>query len=115
MIEESFRVTKSDLETRPVYASTEDHIEAHFLICFISLVIAKLLEKRLGHKYSITAILQSLERSSCSLMEQNLYLFDYFDDVLRALTKTFNIDFRKKYRTLKEIKKIVGDTKKTGA
>lgn len=51
-IEESFKVTKSDLESRPVYLSRREHIEAHFLTCFVSLVIARLLERRLKGKYS---------------------------------------------------------------
>ena len=46
-IEEAFKVTKSDLEARPVYLSRHDHIEAHFLICFVALVIARLLVLRL--------------------------------------------------------------------
>ncbi len=41
-IEDSFRITKSDLKTRPVYLSRQDHIEAHFLTCFVSLVIIRL-------------------------------------------------------------------------
>ena len=112
-IEESFRITKSDFETRPVYLSTQDHIEAHFLICFVSLVLARLLEKKLDRKYSVTAILESLNKSSCSLLEQNLYLFDYYDEILSAIGKELNIDFSRKYRTVKEIKKILGETKKT--
>ena len=112
-IEESFRITKSDLETRPVYLSTQDHIDAHFLICFVSLVLARLLEKQLDRKYSVTSILESLNKCSCSLLEQNIYLFDYYDEILSAIGKELDIDFSKKYRTVKEIKKIIGDSKKT--
>ena len=43
-IEDSFRITKSDLEGRPVYVRTEEHIRAHFLICFIALVIIRLIQ-----------------------------------------------------------------------
>jgi len=111
-IEESFKITKSDLETRPVYVSRQDHIEAHFLTCFVSLVLARLLEKKLDRKYSVTAILESLNKCSCSLLEQNLYLFDYYDEILRAIGKELNIDFSKKYRTVQEIRKIIGDSKK---
>ena len=112
-IEESFRITKSDLETRPVYLSTQDHIDSHFLICFVSLVLARLLEKQLDRKYSVTSILESLNKCSCSLLEQNIYLFDYYDEILSAIGKELDIDFSKKYRTVKEIKKIIGDSKKT--
>jgi len=112
-IEESFRITKSDLETRPVYVSRQDHIEAHFLTCFVSLVLARLLEKKLDRKYSITAILESLNKCSCSLMEQNLYLFDYYDEILCDIGKELDIDFSRKYRTVQEIRNIIGESKKT--
>jgi transposase len=51
-IERSFRITKSDLESRPVYVSLEQRIEAHFLTCFIALLILRLLSKRLDGKYA---------------------------------------------------------------
>lgn len=111
-IEESFRITKSDLETRPVYLSDLEHIQAHFVICFVALVLARLLEYRLGRKYSVSAILESLRRCECSLMEQNIYLFDYYDEILKDIGDLLGIDFGKKYRTLKEIKKVIGEVKK---
>lgn len=61
-IEESFKVTKSDLAARPVYLSNLEHIQAHFLICFVALVIVRLLEFRLNRKYSVGRILESLRR-----------------------------------------------------
>jgi len=111
-IEESFRVTKSDLEARPVYVSREDHIQAHFLTCFIALVIARILEMKLKHKYSIGQMLESLSKADCTYMKQNYYLFDYYDDVLKDMENLFDIDFSKRVRSLGEIKKILADTKK---
>lgn len=112
-IEESFKITKTDLETRPVYLSREDHIQAHFLICFVSLVLLRVLEKRIGQKHPASSILESLRRSSCSLVEQNIYVFDYFDQILADIGQELGIDFSKNYKTVKEIKKIIGDTKRT--
>ena len=60
-IEESFKITKSDLETRPVYVWTKEHIEAHFLTCFISLVILRLIEYKTNRKYSTSSIINSLK------------------------------------------------------
>lgn len=111
-IEDSFRVTKSDLETRPVYVSRHDHIEAHFLICFVALVLVRLLERSLEGKHPVPKILESLRRCSCSLLEENLYLFDYYDQVLVDIGQTVGIDFSRKYRTAGEIKKIFGGSKK---
>ncbi|WP_010632434.1 IS1634 family transposase [Sporolactobacillus vineae] len=111
-IEENFKVTKSDLETRPVYLSTQEHIESHFLICFVSLVIARLLERRLKGKYSVPTLIESLRKASCSHIEGNYYLFDYYDEVLADIGKTFGIDFGKKCLSLGAIKKILGKVKK---
>lgn len=111
-IEESFRITKTDLEARPVYVSREDHIEAHFLTCFVALVVARILEKKTEHKYSITRILESLGKAECSYAQQNYYIFDYFDDVLSEVGSIFNVDFSKRIRSLGEIKKVLGMVKK---
>lgn len=111
-IEESFKITKSDLESRPVYLSTNEHIEAHFLTCFVSLVIARLLEHQLKGKYSVTAMLESLKKASCSYIQENYYLFDYYDEILADIGGELGIDFSKKCRSLGEIKKILGDVKK---
>ena len=112
-IEESFKITKSDLESRPVYLSREDRIQAHFLICFIALVIARILQHRVGNRYSVSKILESLGNVCCSHVQENCYLFDYRDEVTDAIGEALNIDFNKKFMQLGEIKKILGDVKKS--
>lgn len=111
-IEESFKVTKSDLEARPVYVSREEHIQAHFLTCFVALVIARILEMKTKHNYSITRLLESLRKTECSHIQQNYYLFDHYDEILKDLGHIFDIDFSRKILPLKDIKKILADTKK---
>jgi len=111
-IEESFKVTKSELEARPVYVWTRDHIEAHFLTCFVALTIARILEMKLERKYSIGKLLDTLSKSQCSQLQQNYYVFDYYDEILKDIGKVMDIDFSKRIRTLGEIKKNLADTKK---
>lgn len=103
-IEETFKVTKSDLEARPVNVSRQDRIEAHFLICFIALVIIRLIQKKLNFTLSSTKILNSLSKACCSHLRDNVHMFDYYDDVLGQLGACFDIDFAKKFRTQAEIK-----------
>jgi transposase len=111
-IEESFRVTKSDLEARPVYVSRNDHIEAHFLTCFVALIIARVLEMKTEQKYSITRMLESLGKAECSHIQQNYYLFDFYDEVLKDIGEKIGIDFSKKVLSLGDIKNFLGATKK---
>lgn len=111
-IEESFKITKSELEARPVYVWTREHIEAHFLTCFVALTISRILEMKLEHKYSTGKIIDSLSRAECSLIQQNYYVFDYYDEVLKDIGNVTNIDFSKRIRTLGEIKQVIADSKK---
>ncbi|MBR5355474.1 MAG: transposase, partial [Lachnospiraceae bacterium] len=111
-IEETFKITKSGLSTRPIYLKTIGHVKAHFLICFTALLIMRLLEYRLKRKHSVQTIIESLRRCECSLLESNMYVFDYYDEVLQSVGTELGIDFSRKYRSLKEIKNELGDTKK---
>jgi len=111
-IEETFKVTKSDLEARPVFVSTEDHIQAHFLICFVALVIIRILQHKMNNKFSTENILNSLSKACCSNLQGNLFMFDYYDDVLADIGSSLGIDFGVKFRSRAEIKNIIAQTKR---
>jgi len=111
-IEETFRVTKGVLETRPVYVSLEDHINAHFLTCFIALTIMRIIQQKTGRLYSAEKIVQCLNKISCSNEYENIYLFDYRSEVSDAIGKALKIDFTKKRLRLGDIKKYLAQTKK---
>jgi hypothetical protein len=111
-IEESFKITKSDLEARPVYLSREDRIQTHFLICFIALVISRILQHKVGNRYPVSRILESLSNVCCSPVKENYYMFDYRDEVTDSVGEALNIDFTKKFMRFGDIKKILGEVKK---
>ena len=111
-IEETFKVTKSELDARPVYVSRKEHIEAHFLICYIALVLSRVLQHKLDKKYSVGKILESLGKCNCYNIQENYYIFNYFDEVLKDIGEHVSIDFSLKNRSLQDIKKILGTTKK---
>jgi hypothetical protein len=111
-IEESFRITKGTLEARPVYVSREDRIRAHFLTCFIALVIARLLQKLTDKRYSCDKITACLNKISCSPEQENIYLFDYRSEVSDAVGKATGIDFTKKRLRLAEIKGVLAESKR---
>ena len=106
-IEESFKITKSDLETRPVFVWTKEHIEAHFLTCFISLVILRLIENKTSRKYSTSSIINSLKNYTSNNLEHDIYLQNFTNEIIKELSNIYNIDLSRKYLTLSEIKKIL--------
>ena len=112
-IEETFRITKGVLETRPVYVSLTDHINAHFLTCFIALTIIRIIQKKTGSKpYSAERIVECLNKISCSNEHENIYLFDYRSELSDAIGEALGIDFTNKRLRLGDIKKILGEVKK---
>jgi len=111
-IEETFRVTKSDLAARPVFVSRKDHIEAHFLICFVALLIIRILQLKTEWKYSAHALATTLKDASGSYFADNWYLFDHRDKVLDDIGTVLDLDFTKKNLTRGDIRTMVGSTKK---
>lgn len=111
-IEETFRITKGVLEARPVYVSLKDHINAHFLICFIALTIMRLLQKKVGKLYSAEKIVECLNKISCSNEHENIYLFDYRSEISDAIGEALGIDFSKKRLQLGELKNVLANVKK---
>ena len=105
-IEETFKVTKSGLETRPVWVSRKDHIESHFLTCFIALVLVRLLEKKLENKYSFEKIIDSIRNYTSCHIEHDIYLQSFKNDIITSCEEVFCINLFKKIRTLSEIRKI---------
>jgi len=111
-IEESFKITKSTLYIRPIFLRNMEHINAHFLICFIALLILRLVEHRISCKYRAARIVNSLRQVTCSHVEENLYMFTYCDEVVKHLEAIFGIDMTKKYQTLRDIRRNLAAAKK---
>lgn len=107
-IEDTFKVTKTELETRPIYVWTKEHIESHFFTCFISLVIVRLLEEKTNHKYSPRKIIDSIKNFSAELDTENIYKLFGGNSIIKDLISSFipDIDI-KKYMTREKIKKIL--------
>ena len=76
-IEESFRIMKSEFSARPVYLQRDDRIEAHFLTCFIALLIYRILEKQLGEKYTCEETIETLRKMNMVSVGNEGYILAY--------------------------------------
>ncbi|WP_094547683.1 IS1634 family transposase [Petroclostridium xylanilyticum] len=112
-IEECFRIMKSEFKARPVYLSNDDRIEAHFITCFISLIIYRLLEKRLHEEFTCHEIISGLRNIEFYNTQCEGYIPTYTrTDFTDALHDAFG--FRTDYQIISTsmMKKILKETKK---
>jgi len=112
-IEECFRIMKSEFKARPVYLSREDRIKAHFTTCFMSLIIYRFLEKKLGYKFTCSAIINGLREMNFFEIKNEGFLPTYTrSDFTDAIHEVFG--FRTDYEIVKrsQMKKILDMTKK---
>ena len=111
-IEECFRIMKSEFKARPVYLSNADRIEAHFTTCFISLIIYRLLEKRLNEEFTCHEIISELRDMNFKEIKgegyEPLYIRTDFTD---ALHEAFNFHTDYQIVTTSMMKKIFRETK----
>lgn len=106
-IEETFKITKSEFNARPINVRLEDHIDAHFLICFISLVIIRILQNDINNKYSIKNLLEKMKNFKCTHETGNLYKFIGYKPEIQYLNRKIGLEMDKKYDTRENIKKIL--------
>ena len=113
-IEECFRIMKTEFKARPVYLRREDRIKAHFLTCFISLFVYRILEKKLNEKYTCEEIVSTLR-------DMNMYRPGEKQGYIPAYTRTDLTDalhetagFRTDYEILTDLrmKKVIRESKK---
>src|SRR5699024_4544917 len=112
-IEESFRILKSEMRARPVYLQKDERIKAHFLVCFLSLLIFRLLEKKIGESATCPEIIETLRGMNVLESVNEGYiptytrtdLTDTLHDVFGFRTDTEIITIEKMKKILKQIKK----------
>ena len=108
-IEESFRIMKSEFKARPVFLQKEERIKAHFTICFLSLLIYRILEKeKLKDKYSTEEIIETLKEMITNKIEGLGYKQLYRkSDITTALNNNYSFNLDKEFIGLKNMKKFI--------
>ncbi|TQS74325.1 transposase, partial [Ornithinibacillus gellani] len=112
-IEETFRILKSEMRTRPVYLQKDERIEAHFLVCFLSLLTYRLIEKKIDESATCFEIIQTLREMRVLEATNEGYiptytrtdLTDKLHDVFGFRTDTEIVPIKKMKKILKEVKK----------
>lgn len=106
-IEETFKISKTEFSSRPIFVRTNEHIDAHFATCFTSLVLIRLLQAKLGNRYPAGKIIESLKKYCCVPLDANNYKFTYFDEILKTCGNAFDLELDNRYRTRQQIQRIL--------
>ena len=111
-IEESFRILKTDFDSGTMYLSRDDRIKAHFLTCFIALLIYRILEKKLNYKYTDTQIIDKLRDMEVYEEKGAGYVPAYVrDDLTDDLHKAFSFRTDYEINTYENLNKILKQIK----
>ena len=125
-IEDSFRIIKSDLKARPIYVSLEEHINAHFLVCFIALVMMRLIQNKIVEAtgastksafdweagLSAKRIQTALKEYSAIEIPQGYFLTTKATEDLKTITRALGIEKDLRIPTLSELKQYRFDIRK---
>lgn len=112
-IEECFRIMKTDFKSRPAYVRTDSRIQAHFMTCFLSLILFRYLEKALDYNYTCEEILTALREMNFLIIAGEGYIPTYTrTDLTDSLHEAFGFHTDYDIVSQKQMKKIFRDTKK---
>ena len=103
---------KSYLRMRPVFVWSRKSLEGHFLICFLSLLIMRILEHETGNAYTTRRLTQSLRNATLGEMAPGVYVTLYYDQVLMNLNRRMNLGANQKLYTQKDLQKLFARTRK---
>lgn len=103
-IEDCFRVTKVDLQARPVYVWRREHIEAHFLTCFLSLVLVRVLQLETNWEFSPRRLVQAMRSAKANLLDRGFYRVQA-DEVLLDVQRRLGIQWEKGFAKFEEVER----------
>lgn len=113
-IEENFRIMKTEFEARPVYVRRDDRIKAHFMTCYISLLLYRLLEKKIGSGYTADQIIGTLRVMKLTMLNTaSGYVPSYTrTELTDAMHNAFGFRTDYEFMTKASIRSVIKDTKK---
>ena len=102
-IEDCFRVTKTEIDSRPVYVWTEEHIQAHFLTCFIALILIRLLQYKTNWAMNPTRMINALNSAKATHLQDDYYRLQENSD-MTELNKLLGHDWQRGIVKFEELK-----------
>ena len=106
-IEHTFKITKSELDARPIYLWTTEHIRAHFTVCYTALCLLKILMNMLGDSIPAENILSSLRKCTVSELVGGYWQTNYYDETLQTIAGKLDLQLNTRYRTREQLRRFL--------
>lgn len=106
-IEHTFKITKSELDARPIYLWTTEHIRAHFTVCYTALCLLKIMMNMLDDSIPAEHILDSLRKCTVSEMAGGYWQTNYYDETLQAIASKLDLQLNTRYRTREQLRRLL--------
>lgn len=107
-IEESFKIMKSDLDARPAYCKKEETIKGHFLICYITVLLERILQfKVLENNYSTSEIFRFMKNFKLTKAETKYINTATSGDLIRNLSEKWNLPLTNYFLSETQVKSIL--------
>lgn len=102
-----------DNKACPVYVRKENSIRAHFLTCFIALLMVRLLEKKIDHKLNHSEIANALQSAMAAEVDDGIYKNIVSSKAMDVMGKTLGLDLTKAWYSAKEIRSLAAKPRKS--
>lgn len=113
LIEESFRISKTDLNLDNIYLRKDNRIQGHFLIGFLSLAFLRILQISLAHEYSISKIQEELKEFTLEKIRQsNNYQISRYSILIAKIQQLYNVEINKQIYSGTDLINTIGNVKK---
>ena len=113
LIEESFKITKSDIKTRPIYLSNDNHIQSHFFVCFLALLFIRIIQIGLNRELSSKDIIEAMkELNLVSMSRTSDSEISTYTENMDKIAKFLGVKFNEAVLNGAQIRKLFGDAKK---
>lgn len=113
LIEESFRISKTDLNLDNIYLRKDNRIQGHFLIGFLSLAFLRILQISLAHEYSISKIQEELKKFTLEKIRQsNNYQISRYSILIAKIQQLYNVEINKQIYSGTDLINTIGNVKK---
>lgn len=112
LIEESFKITKSDIKTRPIYLSNDNHIQSHFFVCFLSLLFIRIIQIGLNRELSSREIIEAMSKLGIVPLDNSLNKVVNYSEKVDKIASFLNVKLGNRFQTNMDIRSLFASAKK---